>query len=451
MNLQKALKRYNNLRPVYDVYRAYSRGEQQLKFVDGNFKTENGLEMQSIRENLCGATISAFTDKIVVTDWGSDNNNRIAEELHLDSVLNTVFSEAFRCGTGYLVTVKSPTQEVIVLPQRADQIQIIPDDLDPYEAKAAVRFWVDNDHYPCMMVFTDTTATKYRANNPLPVDENEGLVESNFPTSLESWTREKEEIHGFDRVPVCQWKHGSESGWDAGQSILADVIPIQDALNHSLANTLVLSDSYARPFWYLLNYKPSTPNNPLLAANQLRAALTGAQWANGPEDVAGGDDSTRRFNRKAQKIFTTDGSGPFGQLEPPDISKLLDVQDRYALKIARVVGIPSYYLTQTSGDVPSGASLRVLSSRLSARVGNFNNTARPQLIRLGELAGMKDPKPTFASPMPMDETEQIDIADKKANRLGYALEDAISGLGESDAGGIVARARDREETSVYPL
>ena len=108
--------------------------------------------------------------------------------------------------------------------------------------------------------------------------------------------------------------------------------------------------------------------------------------------------------------------------------------------MARVAGLPSYYLTQTQGDTPSGASLRILSFRMTSRVENFQADATRSLVRLGELFGMKDVAVEWVSAAPTDETETLNSAVTKYKQLGYALSDAIAGLDEPDAEGIVERA-----------
>ena len=149
------------------------------------------------------------------------------------------------------------------------------------------------------------------------------------------------------------------------------------------------------------------------------------------------------FNREKQRIFTTDSPGPFGQLDPPDLSKLLDLQDRFAAKVARVIGVPLYFFTQTQGDTPSGASLRVLTQRRTDAITDFQDGATDSVIRIGQLLGMQDPQPTWVDPAPIDATEELSIADAKYNRLGYALEDALAALNEADVTAIVERAQAR--------
>ena len=63
-----------------------------------------------------------------------------------------------------------------------------------------------------------------------------------------------------------------------------------------------------------------------------------------------------------------------------------------------------------------------------------------------ELLGWERPALEWADPMPMDQSERLAHAETKL-RLGYALEDAIDGLGEVDKEGVLARAEQARAQS----
>lgn len=133
------------------------------------------------------------------------------------------------------------------------------------------------------------------------------------------------------------------------------------------------------------------------------------------------------------------------------MAKLIEVQDAFALKVARVIGVPSYWFTQTSGQVPSGESLRVLTTRRNSAISRFQRSASPVWRGLASLLGMGDDvTPQWESPMPLDPIEKIDIAERK-KRLGYALRDAIAGLDEADEAGIIQRADEAASTSAAAI
>ena len=435
-DFKRPVGEYNTRRKTFETYRNYARGNHQLRFIDKDFRTSDGNEFKSLRENLCGTIVSSFVDRLKVSAWGSKENDAIAKSAFLTSALKASWTEAFRCGHGFIIASRLPSGEIVPITQRAAQILVEADELNPFELSRAFRFWLDHEGDPRITVYDARAVTDYKASRAFERKDNGGFAAEDFPTDgymVETPAR----AHGFDRVPIVQFRQSSENAWDDGVSILEDLIPLQDGLNQSLANMLVLSNSYARPFWYLLNYRPEGGTQSPRESARLLAEALGQATPNVPAAPTKDGSS---FDRTKQRIFTTDSPGPFGQLDPPDISKLLDVQDRFALKMARVAGLPSYYLTQTQGDTPSGASLRILSFRMTSRVENFQADATRSLVRLGELFGMKDVAVEWVSAAPTDETETLNSAVTKYKQLGYALSDAIAGLDEPDAEGIVERA-----------
>ena len=104
--LERAIKRYNAQRSIYATLRAYSRGEQELKYLDDDVLKENGKELRGTRENLCAAAISAFVNPLQISSWGSEANDDLARTSRLTSALKTSWAEAHRCGAGYIVDRK---------------------------------------------------------------------------------------------------------------------------------------------------------------------------------------------------------------------------------------------------------------------------------------------------------------------------------------------------------
>ena len=87
--LTRAIKRYNAQRGLYATLRAYSRGEQELKYLDDDVLRENGKELRGTRENLCAAAISAFVTPLQISSWGSEENDGLARSTRLTSALKT--------------------------------------------------------------------------------------------------------------------------------------------------------------------------------------------------------------------------------------------------------------------------------------------------------------------------------------------------------------------------
>ena len=426
----------SGLRPDYGLYADYHAGRHQLKFASRDFERRYGEIVLSLRENLCPAVVSAFTDDLSFDDWGSQDQRAI--DAGLSRLATLVHDETWRSGDAYAIVWPNRKGELIPTYVAArDAIPIVADD-DTSQLAYLTKRWIDRKtgHGRAFVLYPDH-AERFVTADALtdPVGQSTHGKASAYPTNQSSWVPYVDDdgldyiAHKFGTVPACWWRLDAVDVDSYGSSILANVIPIQDALNKSVADMVVTSEAYSRPFWYLLRYQANggtaAPVNPYLGADPAAATAT--------------QQSSAAFDPTQQHIFATSSEGPFGQLDPPDLTRLLKVQDGYALKIARIVGVPAYYFTQTGIDVPSGASLRVLNARRRARIGKFQDASTPVWRGLGQLLGMADPEPTWAPIDDIDPVEAWEIAATQ-NDLGLDLVDILDYVGMPDATNVALRA-----------
>ena len=425
-HVSEAIKEWKARKPLYDAQRAYYNGQHELKFATQDFQQKHGALFEDLRENLCEAVVTAHTDSLSIETWGDQLDQDKADELGLSRLEGLVNREMVRCGDAYSVTWKGRGETPRPRYHRADQIVPFVDDLDPAVLDRAAKPWIAHGHGRVNIYYADRVE-RWVTRNQLPSAAEASYLDA--PDDPDQWVPfagdgEPDTIgHDFGAVPVCWWRRDADDTEGYGRSVLDNVIPLQDALNKGLADLLVLSETYARPFWYLLRYRPEQ-TNPLIAAQEtLRAVST----------------ASGRFDPNRQQIVTHDGEGPFGQLEPPDLMRLIEQQRELKNKIGSVSGVPTYYFTQTSGQVPSGESLRVLRSRLTAAVRNLARDSAPVWRGQASLLGLDGVTPVHADPMPLDETEKFDNA-LKLHSLGVALEDIVAYLRMPDPEGVVSRA-----------
>ncbi len=427
-----AVTDHNNRAKTYRVYRDYYAGRHELQFASTNFREQHGRLFDSLRKNLCPAAVTAVTDRLTIDTWGSDEADQAAEQAGITRLVASIHTETVRCGDAYALTWPGRDGTPKARYHAAGEIVPHVDPYDPDRLDWAAKPWIVDSTGRVNVYYADRVE-RWRTVNP--------VVDDTLPTDPGSWTPHADDDgpdtirHDFGAVPVCWFKRGGEKPEDHGTSILADLIPLQDALNKGLADILVLSETYARPFWYLLNYQPA-------AANPLDRI---AQYGQAVEQMM-----QRRFDPDRQRIVTHDGPGPFGQLNPPDLSRLLEQQQTLKEDIAAVVGIPAYYFSQSSGQVPSGESLRVLSSRLVSHVSALADSLTPVWRGQAQLLGLTDASPRWADPMGMDDTERFDNA-LKLKSLGLSLEDIVGYLDLPNPDEVLQRARDAETESVEAL
>lgn len=428
-DLIDAVTRWQAQQQPYGLLWDYYRGRHQLRFASRDFAAKQAAKLltdtvMSIRENLCPAAVSAFTDGISVAHWGAADTDDATQAAGLSRLESMVSRAAFAYGDAYAVVTDTDEgpQATFVRPE-----SMVPtvDPIHPDRLERAARVWIDpTNHGRCNIWYTDRLE-RWRTVQPVRTSATDAAT---IPDVDDGWTGMDDEQggevvrHHHGVVPVCWWKRDPDDPWSHGSSILADVIPLQDAMNKALADLIVTSETYARPFYALLNHQGTGPTNPF--APQVKATPT-------------------RIDSNRQQIWTTDGPGPFLRFDPPDLTPLLRVQDAFAAKVARVVGAPSYYFSQTSGDVPSGESLRILSTRRTATIRAWQRDAEPVWRGLLELLGV-EPGIRWDDPMPLDPVERVQVAQAK-QAMGWPLVDIARELGEPDPEDLAARAAAAQE------
>ena len=437
-HLTDAVEQWQDQQDLYSVFDDYYRGRHQLRFASRDFQDKYARQLltdavMSIRENMCPAAVTAFTDGISVSSWGDDTVNRLAADIGLSRLEGFINRAGFKSGDAFAVVWPDRTGQPRPSFQRPDAMVPTVDPDVPDMLDHAARIWVDKANYGRVNIYWPDRLERYRTVDPIRQKSTDAV---NMPVWDSNWTPMDDTDgdvipHDFGVVPVCWWKRDPDDHLAHGNSILLDVIPLQDATNKSLADLIITSEAFSRPLMYLLNFRDDAPKNPFAKADQPKP-------------------SKKRFDPTGQQILTLDGGGPFGRLDPPDMTKVLRVQDAFATKVARVIGAPSYYFSQTSGDVPSGESLRVLSTRRTATIKAWQRDAEPVWRGLLQLLGVDDPTIEWADPMPLDPLEKAQVAQAK-KALGYSLEDIAAFLGETDVDGIVQRAQQASAESAQAL
>lgn len=423
-----AVGRHNQRTGVYKTYHNYYSGQHELRFATPRFVAKHGKLFDSLRENICPTVVTATTDRLAIESWGSEDADAFAAEQGLSRLEHAVNTELVRCGDAYTLTWPGRDGKPMARYHRADRIVPHVDTLAPDRLDWAAKLWAEGKQ-----PHARGRVNIYYADRVERWATREVLTGSTLPEQPSAWMRHRDDDgddtigHTMGVVPVCWFKREADEAEGYGLSALADVIPLQDALNKGLADILVLSETYARPFWYLLNYQ--APNqNPYLQYQEIQARQQG-QW-----------DPTK------QQIFTHDGPGPFGQLEPPDLGPLIEKQQAIRDAIAAVSGVPQYYLSQLSGHVPSGESLRVLSSRLLAGVSRIQAATTPVWRGQAQLLGLAEPDIRWRQAQQLDETDRVTNA-QALHSMGVALEDIIAYLDLPDREGALERARQQAATS----
>jgi hypothetical protein len=406
-----AVQDHTTRAPGFATCHDYVAGDHRYPYATPTFVEKFRWVLENARANMCDSVTANFTDRVAIQSWageGSEDAIDTAELAALDTVLDLAVGEAWTAGDGYVLVW--PDNDGVPSPwfHRADQVAFERDPGDPGAFLWVAKLWENglygrvNVYYPGGIVERWETTEQVRpddasaptwpatADGYAPATDDEGPTvryEGDFP-----W------VHlPFD--PDVQGGHG--------RSILRDVIPLQDALNHALVTSILNVEQYAAPLRALMNHQPKVLIDPATGMPTEEAV---------------------RFDETRNRLFGIRGPGPLTQLDPPDSGNILAVMDAYGAWIARVVGLPPSDLIPDLGNVPSGVSLRVLAARRTAAVRRFTRTITPAIHDLAALLGVQDAWPVWEDPAPVDDTERWEVAATRQD-LGYTLDDNLNAMG----------------------
>ncbi len=408
----------DKLAPRIRQFRRYHDGEHLSPFASQLFLHRYKWLIRQSRENLMPACVSGFTDLLVIEDWTADMEADMRGRM--SRLASFVHREAFIAGDAYSLTWKNPKGEKRAIFKRADQIIPHVSEDDPDTLDWALEPWIDKHGFARLSVYRDTVMERWISRLPV-IDDGRNKLRD-FPIDQIAWKPLDDDEYGghlvkhdFGAVPVVWWKRQPDDQWSHGRSVLEQAIPAQDELNHlkSVSNAAV--ERIAQPIRYALADKPPPGGK--------------VDFDPSREDILG--------------LTATSA----GQFPGPDGGSLVDLQANARQALANVVGIPPYVFSHSSGDVPSGESLRVLNARRTAVVKAFAADSIPCWRGQLELLGLEG-EPVFADPSMLTDMEAAALAAAEKD-LGMPVEHWLRTLGydpdsKTDRGGTLAEAVRQE-------
>lgn len=370
-------------------------------------------DLEAMMEAIPPAPIKPTADPLASQLWAIWRTNRMTRRA------GRVHKEATKLGDAFVIVWEDP--EIANSPRIWTQdSRMIHVHYDP-ETEAidwAAKFWIAEDgRARCNLYFRDRIS-KYQTQNPVrPVD---GL-----PGDKVAWTSAGgDSANPHDRVPVFHFANDADLA-EYGDSELRDVLPVQDALNKSVADMLVAMEFAAYP----------------------------QRWATGMssevDPVTGRDKED--FKPGIDRLWrTADELAKFGEFTPADLSKFIEVKNSFKAAAADVVGIPAHYMQMTPGAWPSGESLKTSEARFVAKVidrqSSFGQTWSEVMAFAAAIAGIELDRQieiTWKDASPRSDLDAVLIAQGKL-AVGVSQEQNQRELGYTEE----EIARMRSETQM---
>ena len=316
-------------------YRYYN-GDHDINFASEKFNNKFGERLQKLHDNLCKAVVNAPASRLEVLDFGSDVLNigddawKIWRRNFMPRCERDVYREAFRTGSAFVtVWPNRKTRAAGIYPQRASECKVWKDPETDRTLKAAKR-WTSHDIEHLTIYYPDRIE-KYSATKDSVIERVTGTAFQPRFVESEPWPMP----NPFGEVPVFEFTTTEN------RSILEDVIPLNDALNKTLADVMTAGENNAiRKRW-----------------------LSGVQFERDEETGKG----VVPFEFDDQAWCSPNVEARFGEFPDVSLGSFVQVASQYRDEIARVSGIPLHYFAGSSGS-PSGEALRTAEAGFTAMI-----------------------------------------------------------------------------------
>lgn len=348
---------------VVGLYRDYYNGNHRLPWATERWNEVFRALFERFRDNLCPAVVNAKADRLqltAVTAGGGEIDKAIARTWRRERLLERngqIHKDALKEGDAFVMVWPDETNNARWYVQRGDRMAVRYAAEPQGDLEVAAKLWPVTEPKDSSTKVTWRLNLYYQDRIERFVTEAQH-VNGEVPDDKSKWNEfaplraADDDDEGPDDnrsvipndygvIPVFPFPNDADIG-SYGRSELQDAIPLQDALNKSVANMLVGGEFVALPWRYITGIdvevdENNQPRNPVLKTYLDRMALL------------------------------ANPNAKVGELPGADLTKLIAEQDSYRAEIARVTRTPLHYLL-LSGDFPSGEALGAAERPLMSAV-----------------------------------------------------------------------------------
>lgn len=378
----------------------YYDGLHKLAFGTEKFNSTFGETLKNLRDNLCPIVVDALADRMEIINFSGDETNKETaeaawklwqrERMELGSYDTHV--EAIKTGCAYLIVWPDVSNKAKFYLQDSRNCVVIEDE-ETKEPTFGAKLWKGQDGIVKLTLYYPDRTEKYQT--PRKVDNGQEVKAETFVS--------KETLpNPYGVIPMFAFETNP---------VLGDAIPIQDALNKTIADKMVAMEFAAFRQRYVTGFDPGEKG----------------------ENVS--------FKAGVDRLwFVNEQAAKFGEFGEADLEKFLKVADSYRLEIARVSGTPLHFFSINTSDAISGEALKTLESRFTKKIARLNLNFGSQWGKVMKLAlsieGESVPEnltPQWEPVETRSEKEKLEVALLKADldvppevlweEIGYTEED----------------------------
>jgi hypothetical protein len=430
MLLDRLVRRRERIRRSDDYY----RGAHPLLFASERFQQAFGGRFAAFSDNWCSLVVDVVLERLNVrgfrfADSEEDDLDAWAmwQASGLDARASLALKEALICGQSYLLVWPSAIGAPRITAEHPEEVIVAHDPADSEERLAALKAWTaDGVDYATLYLPNEV----YKFQRRTVVANPRLALPSSSRTLLQSWVPRRVEgepwpaANPMGVVPVVplinrprllpprrkaspdglpSWRVDSFLG--DGETEIAEIMGLQDAVNKTLMDALVGSEFLALPQRWVTGFE---------VERDPATGRTREPWNVGADRV----------------LWQRSPEARFGQFQAADLTNYVRLIEMEIQHIASISRTPPHYFGQITGQFPSGESLKSAEAGLVAKAREkqvhfgegLEEAVRLGFLAIGDERGLRrDAETIWGDPESRTEGEHIDALLKQST-LGVPLE-----------------------------
>lgn len=340
----------------------YYAGKQPISFVAPEVRTQTDGRLTSLVVNYPRRVVDAVAQRLAIGGFSVNRQHvprlwELWRQTGMDTASEVVNVEALVSGRSYVICWADANGNPTASAHSAAETFVLHDP-GTRARVAAVRRWQETPDLARLVYFEPTRVRTYTTGS--------------VTTAASGWEQTNTYPNPFGVVPVVPFvNRGRLSSMD-GESEMADVLPISDAINKISTDMMTASEFAALP----------------------RRWATGVQL---PETVdedgepTGLVDTSQMFSQAVARVWAVEEEGArLGQFPEAQLMGFTTAMKQLVQALGAMSGLPPHYLGLASDQLPSGDSRRAAEASLVGRVYQVQRSFGPSYAEVMRLLSAAD-------------------------------------------------------------
>jgi hypothetical protein len=319
-------------------------GIQTISYLDEEIRQQVGRRLRTVVVNWERVILGSLEERLDVDGfragaqqaddglwnlWRANDLDEWSQMCHLEALLyGQAYGIAWRDRDGLRITVETGAE--MVVESAAGRMR---------ELTSALKRWHDGQSWRAALYLSDRVET-YRLDGKPEI----------APSMSAEWLSDGPAVrHGAGVVPVVTFTNRPRLDDLCGQSEIADVIPLTQAINKLATDLMVSSEFHAMPRRYATGIQIPTGADP--AERERLQAEAKAYW----------DTATK------SKTWLAGQGVNFGQFATADLANFVSAIAMLTGQIAAIAGLPPHYVGMNADNPASADAIRSAEASLVKR------------------------------------------------------------------------------------